>query len=76
MNFEEITLFINFPEYETFYGDNDHPIVSISLGSTCSFGYKPIFQKEKFVKLESGDILIWGGPERMLEHCVDKVFLF
>ena len=54
-------------------GDNDHPIVSISLGSTCSFGLKPLLKEEKFVKLQSGDVLIWGGPERMLEHCVDKI---
>eukprot|EP01080_Neovahlkampfia_damariscottae_P005510 gene5510-9327_t len=54
-------------------GDNDHPIVSISLGSTCTFGLKPLLKEEKFVNLESGDVLIWGGPERMLEHSVDKV---
>lgn len=54
-------------------GDNDHPIVSISLGSTCTFGIKPIFKNEIFKEISNGDVLIWGGPERMLEHCVDQV---
>lgn len=51
-------------------GDNDEPIVSISLGNTCEFGYKPLLQPERRISLESGDVLIWGGPQRMLEHCV------
>merc|ERR1712118_277151 len=28
-------------------GDNDHPIVSVSLGNTCEFGYKPLLQPER-----------------------------
>jgi hypothetical protein len=32
-------------------------------------------KNEQFVDLKSGDVLIWGGPERMLEHCVDKVMI-
>lgn len=54
-------------------GDNDHPIVSISFGSSCDFGIKPIFKNEIFTEITSGDVLIWGGKERMLEHCVDNV---
>jgi len=56
-------------------GDNDHPIVSISLGNSSEFGYKPVFQQEQTIVLESGDVLIWGGPQRMLEHCVRNVRL-
>ncbi len=56
-------------------GDNDHPIVSISLGNTSSFGYKQLLKKESSINLESGDVLIWGGPERMLMHTVHGVQL-
>jgi alkylated DNA repair dioxygenase AlkB len=56
-------------------GDNDHPIVSISLGNSCDFGFKLVFQQEQFIRLDSGDVLIWGGPNRMLLHCVGKVYL-
>eukprot|EP00747_Dinoflagellata_sp_TGD_P222662 gnl/TRDRNA2_/TRDRNA2_94365_c0_seq1.p1 gnl/TRDRNA2_/TRDRNA2_94365_c0~~gnl/TRDRNA2_/TRDRNA2_94365_c0_seq1.p1 ORF type:complete len:252 (+),score=37.20 gnl/TRDRNA2_/TRDRNA2_94365_c0_seq1:73-828(+) len=54
-------------------GDNDHPIVSVSVGNSCEFGYKPLLQSEHAVMIESGDVLIWGGPQRMLEHCVRSV---
>eukprot|EP01121_Diplochlamys_sp_Union-15-3_P005552 TRINITY_DN15896_c0_g1_i1.p1 TRINITY_DN15896_c0_g1~~TRINITY_DN15896_c0_g1_i1.p1 ORF type:complete len:244 (-),score=37.48 TRINITY_DN15896_c0_g1_i1:24-755(-) len=54
-------------------GDNDHPIVSIAIGNSCSFGYKLLGKGEQFVQLDSGDVIIWGGPNRMLLHCVDKV---
>ena len=54
-------------------GLNDHPIVSISLGNTCTFGYKRLLRPDESVELESGDVLVWGGPQRMLEHCVREV---
>jgi len=54
-------------------GDNDHPIVSISLGNTSQFGYKTLFKPETFLDIASGDVLVWGGPQRMLEHCVRSV---
>eukprot|EP01125_Pyxidicula_operculata_P020435 TRINITY_DN7548_c0_g1_i1.p1 TRINITY_DN7548_c0_g1~~TRINITY_DN7548_c0_g1_i1.p1 ORF type:complete len:236 (-),score=18.99 TRINITY_DN7548_c0_g1_i1:129-836(-) len=56
-------------------GSNDHPIVSITIGNSCDFGYKIVGKKESILKLESGDILIWGGPNRMLPHCVEKVYM-
>jgi len=56
-------------------GDTDQPVVSISLGNSSSFGYKPLLQKEQHVLVESGDVMIWGGPQRMLEHCVHNVQL-
>ena len=55
-------------------GDNDHPIVSITVGNSCDFGFKIIGKKEETLKLESGDVLIWGGANRMLMHCVEKVY--
>lgn len=54
-------------------GDNDHPIVSVNVGNSCEFGYKLVGKPESTVLLESGDVLIWGGPNRMLLHCVHKV---
>ena len=54
-------------------GDNDHPIVSVSLGNSTDFGYKPLMQPTQSVRLDSGDVAVWGGPQRMLEHCVLSV---
>ncbi|KAL6059101.1 hypothetical protein QOT17_014365 [Balamuthia mandrillaris] len=54
-------------------GDNDHPIVSISIGNSCDFGYKLVARQEEFLRLDSGDVLIWGGPNRMLLHSVGEV---
>jgi len=39
-------------------GDNDGPIVSVSIGNSCEFGYKPLLRKEQWVTLASGDVLI------------------
>lgn len=56
-------------------GDNDHPIVSITIGNSCDFGYKLLGKGEQVLRLDSGDILLWGGPNRMLPHCVHKVHM-
>src|SRR4051812_25011314 len=55
-------------------GDNDHPIVSLSLGNTCVFGYR-VNGVEKRVDIESGDVLVWGGPQRMMQHSVLRVYM-
>lgn len=56
-------------------GNNDEPIVSISLGNSSDFGFKPLLQPAQEITLDSGDVLIWGGPQRMLEHCVLRTHL-
>jgi len=56
-------------------GNNNHPIVSITIGNSCDFGIKMVGKKEQFLRLDSGDVVIWGGPNRMLMHCVDKVHM-
>jgi len=56
-------------------GDNDHPIVSVSIGNSCDFGFKIIGKAEQTIRIESGDVLIWGGPNRMLLHAVHKVYM-
>jgi len=54
-------------------GDNDHPIVSISIGNACEFGYK-LGQSTHYVRLESGDVLVWGGSQRMMKHSIKCVY--
>jgi len=56
-------------------GDNDHPIVSLSLGNACDFKYKLSGRAESTLRLESGDVLIWGGVNRMLPHAVSQIYL-
>ena len=53
------------------------PVVSLSIGDSCEFAYAPVpkktvnrgdgeeFPGEKTVKLESGDLLVFGGPSRL-----------
>ncbi len=54
-------------------GDNDHPVVSLSVGCTASFGFKLPGLKPRKVDLESGDLLLFGGPSRLIMHCVHSV---
>ena len=63
------------------------PVVSISIGDSCDFEYSETRPEEtdaamaalggnhrvKSVRLDSGDVLIFGGPARMLFHGVSKV---
>jgi len=61
------------------------PVVSLSIGDSCEFAYAPVpkktvnrgdgeeFPGEKTVKLESGDLLVFGGPSRLVFHGVRRV---
>jgi alkylated DNA repair protein (DNA oxidative demethylase) len=51
------------------------PIVSISLGlpATFLFGGLKRSDKPKRLRLESGDIVVWGGPARMVFHGIDPL---
>jgi hypothetical protein len=57
-------------------GQNDHPVVSFSLGNTCTFGlchrWSWARQKEfgRTVELRSGDAILFGGPCRHIHHAV------
>jgi len=55
-------------------GSNDHPVVSVSLGNSCDFGYKLIGRQPQYIRLNSGDVVLFGGPQRMIEHCVQRVY--
>ncbi|HTV32544.1 MAG TPA: alpha-ketoglutarate-dependent dioxygenase AlkB [Methylocella sp.] len=52
------------------------PILSISLGCSCAFRYGGLRRGDKTNKLElhSGDVLVMGGPARLIFHGVDRVF--
>jgi hypothetical protein len=64
------------------------PVVSISVGDACDFGYCDSRPEEadaalvalgggdkvKTLRLDSGDVLVFGGPSRMVYHgCVLRV---
>ena len=52
------------------------PIVSFSVGLSADFGYKYSFEdpNHKVVRLNSGDVLLFGGPSRMIVHSVLNVY--
>merc|ERR1712216_901656 len=50
------------------------PVLSVSIGDSCDFGYKAQYDDEdQFVKLDSGDVLVFGGPARLIVHAVTRV---
>ncbi|KAK3232726.1 hypothetical protein CYMTET_56944 [Cymbomonas tetramitiformis] len=50
-------------------------IVSFTVGLSANFGYKMSFESEEHgtVRLDSGDVLLFGGPSRMIVHSVLRV---
>lgn len=53
-------------------GEELHPVVSISIGNSCDFGIK-WDETEKNIRLDSGDIVIFGGDSRFILHSVKNV---
>jgi alkylated DNA repair protein (DNA oxidative demethylase) len=51
------------------------PIVSVSLGLPASFAFYGLTRggKGKSVALVDGDVLVWGGPSRLVYHAVRPV---
>ncbi|GIL84064.1 hypothetical protein Vretimale_11035 [Volvox reticuliferus] len=51
------------------------PVVSLSLGDATDFQYGKSrdIEEASTVRLESGDLLVFGGPGRMIFHSVSKV---
>ena len=51
------------------------PIVSFTVGLSADFAYKRHFEEEHYetVRLNSGDVLLFGGPARMIVHSVTRV---
>lgn len=52
--------------------DYAHPIVSVSLGlpATFQFGGRKRTDPVRRVALEHGDVVVWGGPSRLVHHGV------
>lgn len=53
------------------------PVVSFSLGDACTFRFgTPEHRGRPYmdVRLESGDLVVFGGPSRMAFHGVPRVF--
>jgi alkylated DNA repair protein (DNA oxidative demethylase) len=55
--------------------DMDAPIVSVSLGvpATFLFGGTRRNDRPRRVRLEHGDIVVWGGPTRLAFHGVEAL---
>ena len=55
--------------------DAGPPIVSFTVGLSADFAYKRRFEDETHdvVRLNSGDVLLFGGPARMIVHSVTRV---
>lgn len=55
--------------------DSDAPVVSLSLGATCSFRFGNDVNRNRpwhDVRLESGDLFVFGGASRRAFHGVTK----
>jgi len=52
------------------------PVISVTLGDSGSFDYKDNANIEDHdtIKLNSGDVIIFGGPARLLFHRMIKVW--
>jgi alkylated DNA repair protein (DNA oxidative demethylase) len=56
---------------------SDAPVVTISLGDTCTFRLAGVDRRTgpfTDVELRSGDLLVFGGPNRRIYHGVPKIF--
>ena len=54
----------------------DAPVVTISLGDTCTFRFAGVDRRTApflDIELRSGDLLVFGGPNRRIYHGVPKV---
>ncbi len=55
--------------------DHADPIVSVSLGlpAVFLFGGATRSERPRRIRLESGDVVVWGGPSRMAFHGIDTL---
>ncbi|MFN0265154.1 alpha-ketoglutarate-dependent dioxygenase AlkB family protein [Tepidamorphus sp. 3E244] len=55
--------------------DFDAPVVSVSLGDSCLFRYGGLARRDptRSFRLHSGDVLVMGGPARLIHHGVDRI---
>ena len=56
-------------------GRSLQPVVSLSLGNACDFWLKDQPKDEPIrVRLESGDLILFGGPARHIMHTVHAIY--
>jgi len=55
--------------------DYSHPIVSVSLGLPATFLLGTLRRADtpRRIRIEHGDILVWGGPARLIYHGVAPI---
>lgn len=56
---------------------SDAPVVSLSIGDSCLFRFGNTHTRTKpytDVRLQSGDLFVFGGPSRFAFHGVPKIF--
>ena len=56
-------------------GNLAHPIVSVSLGVPASFLFGGLTRRDKprRIRVEHGDVVVWGGPSRLAFHGIDAL---
>jgi len=56
-------------------GDEDAPVYSLTVGNSCVFQWRPVDDGSltESAELRSGDVIVFGGPQRMMFHRVQKV---
>ena len=54
-------------------GDEGAPVYSLTLGNSCIFEYKLEGGNKISVQLDSGDLIVFGGPQRLMYHSVKSV---
>jgi DNA oxidative demethylase len=52
--------------------DHSHPVVSVSLGLPATFQFGGLKRNDPplKVRLQHGDVVVWGGPSRLVFHSV------
>jgi alkylated DNA repair protein (DNA oxidative demethylase) len=55
--------------------DYTHPIVSVSLGLSATFLLGTLRRADtpRRIRIEHGDILVWGGPARLIYHGIAPI---
>jgi alkylated DNA repair protein (DNA oxidative demethylase) len=55
--------------------DRETPVVSVSLGDSAIFRIGGLTRRDKTqsLRLDSGDVLAFGGPSRLVFHGIDRV---
>jgi hypothetical protein len=65
----------HYDDYGGNNGDVGAPVYSLTIGNTCVFEYRLVGGDNSNIKIElnSGDLIVFGGPQRMMKHAVTSV---